>query len=101
MHGLHYTPLAKQDLSNIVSYIASDLHSPAAARKLLNAIEAKVKHLQQFPYAYSLYRSQKPLQDEFRRMSVGNYLVLYVVEDSTVEIRRVLYGGRDIGVHLD
>ena len=97
MHTLVYTPLAEKDLRAINSYIAFDLKAPQTARKLLGRFETSIKHLRRFPFAYPLYRSSYPLEDEFRLMPVDNYLVFYVVLDATVEIRRIIYAGRDRG----
>jgi len=101
MHTLRYAPLAKHDLSEIVTYIAVDLHAPQAALKLLKNIEEHIENLAEFPYAYPLHYSRAPLRDEFRKMPVENYLVFYVVDGLTVEVRRVLYAGRNVEQLID
>lgn len=36
------------------------------------------------------------LEDEYRLLPVNNYLVLYVVIDNVVEIRRIVYAKMDL-----
>ena len=100
MYELRYAPLARQDLAEIVRYIAFELHAPATARKLLEKIEKQIGLLRDFPYAHPLFRSRRTLKDEFRLMPVENYLVFYVVADSMVEIRRVLYAASDTDTRI-
>jgi plasmid stabilization system protein ParE len=91
-----YLPLALADLEEIFHYIVNKLEAPQAAQNLRNEIDATVHNLIQYPYAHALYRSQKPLKSEYRKLSVKNFYLFYVVKKNTIEIHRVIYAKRNI-----
>ena len=95
MHKIVYLPLAERDLLEALDYIADTLDAPKAARDLLDAFDETVKQLAEFPYACELYRSDRPMQDEIRKVPVKNYVLYYAVFQDRVEIRRFLHGRRD------
>jgi len=95
MHKIVYLPLAQEDILNAVDYLADRLDSPLAAEALLAELEDTVRRLLVFPYAHQLYRTDRPMREEIRRVSVKNYVLYYAVSQDTVEIRRFLHGRRD------
>lgn len=97
-YKLSYLPVAKQDLQETIIYIAAELHAPKAAADLLDALEQGLTRLCDFPYSCQVYLPVKPLEREYRMLTVNNYAVFYVVdeEQKTVEIRRVVYGKMDL-----
>lgn len=95
MHKIVYLPLAESDLLEALDYIANTLGAPKAARDLLNEFDATVNRLAEFPYAYALYRTDRPMHDEIRMVPVKNYVLYYAVYPDRVEIRRFLHGRRD------
>lgn len=98
MYEIRYLPLAKDDLHEIVSYITDKLKSPKAALQFLDDLDAAVSSLEEFPYSHSVFRTIKPLKEEYRMLPVKNYAVFYVVREPehTVEIFRVMYSKRDL-----
>ena len=96
MYRLKYPPLARKDLVDIINYIADNLKVPKAAMDLVDAIECSIHRLQQFPYSCRVYQPVEPLDDEYRMLTVKNYLVFYVVTEHEVEIRRIIYAMMDI-----
>ena len=98
MYELDFLPLAKRDINDIILYIADTLDAPQAALDLLDALEASVENLKEFPYMCRLYDIGLPLELEYRALPVKNYLVFYVVleDKKTVEIHRVIYAKRDM-----
>jgi addiction module toxin, RelE/StbE family len=96
MYKLKYLPLARKDLQDIVNYIADNLKAPKAAMDLVDAIDSSIQRLQQFPYSCKAYLPMEPLDDEYRVLTVKNYLVFYVVAEQEVEIRRIIYAMMDI-----
>jgi addiction module RelE/StbE family toxin len=93
---ISYLPLALTDLEEIFHYIVNKLKAPQAARNLRNEINAAIQKLIHFPYAHALYRMQKPLKKEYRKITVKNFYVFYVVEENVIEIHRVMYSRRNI-----
>lgn len=85
-------PSAEQDLQDIVDYI-NEL-SPDAALKLYDDIVDGIGSLAQMPLRCPLLKSPVLRAKGYRVLVVHNYVVFYVVNDTTVEIRRILYGRR-------
>lgn len=98
-YELRYLPLFYTDLEEAVSYITEKLNNITAARDLVSSIEKAI--LERLPNAESFepYRSKKNRQYPYYRIYVGNYTVYYVViheeDKSVMEVRRLLYNGRD------
>lgn len=90
-----YSPLAKDDILEAVNYAAGRLHNPSAAGEMLKELDQAVQQISQFPYSCELYRSEKPLNAEIRRVPVKNYVMYYVVRQDFVEVWRFLHGRRD------
>ncbi len=95
MHKIVYLPLAESDLMDALGYIAYTLDAPKAARDLLVEFDEMVQRIAEFPYAHELYRTDRPMKDEIRKVAVRNYVLYYAVFQDRVEIRRFLYGRRD------
>ena len=95
MHKIVYLPLAESDLMGALSYIADTLDAPKAAHDLLEEFDQTIQRIAEFPYAHELYRTDRPMQDEIRKVAVKNYVLYYAVFQERVEIRRFLHGRRD------
>ena len=95
MHKIVYLPLAERDLLDALDYIAYTLDAPKAARDLLTAVDKTVNQIAAYPYACELYRTDRPMKDEIRKVPVKNYVLYYAVSQDRVEIRRFLHGRRD------
>lgn len=95
MHKIIYLPSAQADLLEAVEYLTAVLDAPKAAADLLNKFDSTVQQIARFPYAHELYRTDRPMQDEIRKVPVKNYVLYYAVFSDYVEIRRFLHGRRD------
>ena len=95
MYKITYLPLAESDLLEALDYIAHTLEAPKAASDPLSAFEDAVQRIAEFPYAFELYRTDRPMMDEIRKVPVKNYVLYYAVFRDRVEIRRFLHGRRD------
>lgn len=95
MHKIVYLPLAENDLTEALDYIATVPDAPKAARDLLNEFDKTVQRIAEYPYACELYRTDRPMRDEIRKAAVKNYVLYYAVYQDRVEIRRFLHGRRD------
>jgi len=96
MPEIKYLPSFQQELNAIVEYIIFTLEAPQAALKLLDELEKSINNLKVFPLAHRLYRPIKPIQTEYRVLTVKNYLVFYVVLEETIEIHRIIYKKRNL-----
>ena len=93
-----YSKRAADDLADIIGYISGELCNPQAAERFYNAAADKLGLLRAHPYMFPLYRDEKLNAEGVRFAVIGNYLMFYLVDedDATVNITRILYGGRDI-----
>jgi plasmid stabilization system protein ParE len=91
-----YRPLAVHDLNDVYLYIADTLKAPKAAGDLLDAIEASVNRMAAHPFSCRVFQHDPPLPEEFRLLPVKNYAVFYVVQEETIEIRRIVSAYRDL-----
>jgi plasmid stabilization system protein ParE len=96
-----YLPLALSDLEEIFFYICTVLEAPAAAENLRSEIDSAVQNLCLFPYAHHVYRSEKDLKNEYRKIAIKNFSIFYTVTDTIIEIHRVIYSKRDMDALLE
>ena len=95
MHKIVYLPLAEEDILEAVEYISYVLEAPQAASDLLDALDKAVSIIAEYPYAHELYKTDRPMRDEIRKVPIKNYVLYYAVFQDRVEVRRFLHGRRD------
>ena len=102
-YTVNITDAADSDLRAIFSYIAFELHSYQNAAGQLERLESAINSLSEMPESYRCYEKEPWHSRGLRRMSVDNYCVFYIPnhDKQTVEIIRVMYGGRDIDRRLE
>ena len=96
MLEIKYLPSFQQELNAITEYIMFTLEAPQAALNLLDELEESINDLKLYPLAHRLYRPIKPIQNEYRVLTVKNYLVFYIVLKETIEIHRIIYKKRNL-----
>ena len=101
MYKVQYLPLAREDLKEIVRYIARTLNAPRAANNLVNKIDREVLKIAKNPFRCHLYAPLTKLKYEYRILNVDNFSLFYIVEREKVEIHRVIYSKRNIIRILD
>ena len=94
-YELRYVPLFEKDLNEIIDYIAVDLENPEAAERLLNDIGSAILRRLENPVAFEPFYSAKDRRWPYYRISVRNFHVFYVVIGDVMEVRRVMYSGRN------
>lgn len=95
MYKITYLPLAEADIIDAVDYISFTLEAPKAAMALLDELDKTVRQISEFPYSCELYRIDRPMKDEIRKVPIKGYVLYYAVFQDRVEIRRFLHGRRD------
>ena len=97
------TAQAEEDLRGIFEYISYQIKSPESAAGQLDRLEERILALETMPDRYRVYAKEPWHSRGLRVMPVDNYLVFYITdrEAQTVNIIRVMYGGRDIDTQLD
>lgn len=77
MSKLLVSPAADRDLDSILSYLISELCNPQAAGNLLDEVESAYDALVENPEAFEMCRDQRLAELEYRKVQVGNYLMIY------------------------
>lgn len=100
---LNYSAEARLDLKNIYQYIAHKLLMPEVAARQTERIMKAVRSLEQMPMRHRLYEEEPWYSQGLRVLPVDNYLVFYLPDkdNATVNIIRIMYGGRDIEKQLN
>ncbi len=95
-YELRFLPLFEKDLEEIIDYIACRLKNPIAAEKLIDAVEKAIFDRLPFAEAFEQYPSKRDRQYPYYRIQVKNFTVFYVVIGNVMEVRRILYGKRNM-----
>ena len=95
-YRLQYLPLFWDDLERAVFYIREVLKNPDAAERLLDRTEAAILEHAKEPAMAQVYKTTRRRPLPYYWFPVGNYMVFYVVYDGVMEVRRFIYGARDL-----
>jgi plasmid stabilization system protein ParE len=95
-YQLSYLPLFEQDTSAVRDYIAFTLHNPRAALRLIEDTEKAIHKRLKNPLGFKPYRSSKNREHTYYRINIRNYSVFYVVIGNIMEVRRFVYGKRNL-----
>lgn len=91
-HKVIIFPVAKQDLTEIIDYL--NMLSPEVALRRYDEIVEKIGSLAEMPARCALLKSSELRQKGYRALIVYDYMVFYIINGNTVEIRRILHGCR-------
>lgn len=80
------SPAADRDLDSILSYLINELCNPQAAGSLLDEVESACDALVETPEAFEMCRDQRLAELEYRKVQVGNYLMIYQYDSELDEI---------------
>jgi len=96
-YKVEVTPLAMDDLNEIVSYIAKDLRNPSAASAFLDEVDSCCEGLTAMPFLYEECRDPRLKGLKYRRAVIKHYVMVYRVDErkKTVYILRFFYGARN------
>lgn len=94
-NNIHYSPEAQNDLDEIWEYIFFELCNPEGAENTVNNIMDAIDGLEDFSGIGAPLSSVADVENDYRFLVSGNYVVFYRVNGSDVYIDRVLYGRRD------
>ena len=98
-----YSAEARQDLRDIYEYIAYELLVSETAVGQTERIMKAIRSLEQMPMRHRLYEEEPWHSQGLRVLPADNYLVFYLPDENsaTVNIIRIMYGGRDIDKQLN
>ena len=91
-----FLSLSINDKKEIKTYLSG--FYPTTSKRFTAALKKHILNLKENPYMYSVY----PENQNYRRMVVDNYIVLYkiVEEEKKVEIIRILRASWDLPKYL-
>ncbi len=92
---LRYIAKYEEDLNEIVDYISIKLHNPESALKLVDKIEKAIVERLDCPLSFEPFQSIKKRSNPYYRIYVDNFTVYYVVINTVMEVRRILYNKRN------
>jgi toxin ParE1/3/4 len=83
---------ANRDLEAIADYIGANYGFPSSDR-FIAGITARLKQLAQFPM---MGPSREEIAPGFRSLNYERYLILYVVQDYSINVMRVVSAYQDL-----
>ena len=96
-YKIQFTEKCLEDIEDACQYIKEKLKEENAANRLRIKIKDSVKGLSISPEMYVKTEKFDRLENEYRRISIDNYVLLYTVNKkrNTVYIVLFYYGGRN------
>lgn len=95
MNKIHLAYDAQEDLRDIQTYIAQELENPQAARTVTKRITSRIRELKTHAYLGAPLSSIANVEEDYRFLVSGSYMIFYRVMGSDVYVDRILYGRRD------
>lgn len=95
-YNIKYLPTFVEDLEDIIEYFALKLNNTNAANVFLDKIEEAILQRAKSPLAFEKYYSSKQRKYPYYKILIGNYIIFYVVIGNVMEVRRIIYGKRNI-----
>jgi toxin ParE1/3/4 len=92
MAQVRWSLTAAGDLRDIEEYVARD--SPVYAVRLVDRIVASVERLERHPLSGRIV--PEFTRDDLREVISGAYRIVYLVNEDTCHVLRVVHGARDI-----
>ena len=95
--------LAADDLNEVMRYYCEELFIPQAAANFHNNVLKQIDLIDDNPMMYPLHHDEKLHAEGYRFVTIGRYLMFYIVSDDEthVDVVRIVYGGRDLSALFD
>lgn len=92
-YTLRLLPVAEEDLTEIITYIA--VHNISAAEELMTRIERALTALLKHPHLGRIPGELDLAQRGYRFLTVDNYLLFYKIGQKIIFVHRIIHGARD------
>ena len=96
VYTLSYMPQFEHDLTAARDYITFTLLNPEAALRLVEDAEKAILKRLENPLSFQPYPSAKKRKHPYYRINVRNFSIFYVVIENVMEVRRFVYGKRNL-----
>ncbi len=90
-----FLPAAEIDLAELFSYIKDDLQNPIAAHNIATKILQRSQYLATFPEIGVSLETIDHRLASYRYFLIDNYIIIYRISDTQVNIVRILYARSD------
>lgn len=94
------TQAFERDYDAALAYLTYELASPRAAVSLMNAMEKSVEKICANPCIDHVSTKPSLARLEYREELVGNYVMLYKIEDEAIVAKRLFHGSQDYENYL-
>ena len=94
-YNIEYSKEAREDLIEIKRYIKYNLQEPETAQKLISKIRSEIDKLKTNPQMFAIIDDDFIKKFEIRKLIVDNYIVFYRIQNSNIQIARIMYGRRN------
>ena len=95
-YELRILPLFEHDLNEITDYIVYRLRNPDAADHLIDKVEKAIYDRLPMAESFEPYHGIAEREYPYYWIKVNNFIIFYVVIDSIMEVRRILYMKRSM-----
>lgn len=92
-YQIRINPIATEDMKEIKEYISED--NSEIAIKVIKEIIEKIEMLGEFPEIGKMLMYKIKLNNKYRYIVSGSYIIFYLFEKNIVSVQRVLHGSRD------
>lgn len=79
----------------IYNYITTNLYAPKTAKELMKNVQQAIENLKIMPRIHSVIKKYSELDLEYRRIVIGNYVIIYTIleNERRIYIVHMYYGG--------
>lgn len=97
IYEIEFTEDCRDEIIEIYKYISEKLASKETAKRLMRKIRKSIMDLAESPRLYTKINKKDKRKKDFRKIVVGNYVILYVIDDNKkiIYISHMYYGGRN------
>lgn len=95
-YTIRYTATFIKQFNNISKYIIYKLQNRIAAESFYYEVINEIEKRSENPEIFEKYKSRRKRKNTYYKINVRNYTIFYVVQNNTMEIRRILYSRRNL-----
>lgn len=95
-YSIFYSPESRVDLQIIAETVLLASQSQSITHEFVQKVIDSVESLSILPERHRYFDDNATSENGIRIFPVGKYVILYRIQNGSVEIVRVMYGGRDI-----
>lgn len=93
-YDIEFSETCLEEIENICYYIDNELKAKNASNKLRKKIREKVQDLKTYPKMYAKIEKNNNKRQEYRRIVIDNYVILYVIKTKNLILISHMYYSR-------